>query len=274
MSGSLVRSDLSTRTPLSTSSPAASASWVRGRTPDADHHRVGPELLAEIDPDAGRRDLGDLRAEPQVDAVLAVQLGEHLAHLRAEHAEQRQLGRLEHHDVGARLAGGGGDLEADPTGADDDQPLALPEGGPDPVGVGMGAQGQRRVRARDGQRARLRAGGQDQGAVRQPGAVGQLDLVRSAVDRGHHGAAAQVDVVLGVPRLGVHDRLVELVLAGQVALGQRRPLVGQLVLGGEQGDRSVVALLAERLGGLGPGQAPADDHDAVGSLSHVCLPSW
>ena len=39
-------------------------------------------------------DLLDLDAEPQVDAVLAVQVGEDLGDLGAEHPQQRQLGRL------------------------------------------------------------------------------------------------------------------------------------------------------------------------------------
>jgi hypothetical protein len=76
--------------------------------------------------------------------------------------------------------------------------------------------------------------------------------------------AAQVDLVLGVPVLGVHDRVRELGVAGEVALRQWRSLVGQLVLTGEQGDRTGEALGAEGLGRLGAGESAADDDDAAG----------
>ena len=54
--------------------------------------------------------------------MLAVEVGEDLGHLGAEHAEQRQVERLEHGHLGAVLAGGRGDLEPDPAAADDADP--------------------------------------------------------------------------------------------------------------------------------------------------------
>ena len=73
---------------------------------------------------AGRRTIsgGDLlngRPESQIDAVIAVQLGEHLGDLAAERAEQWQLGRLDHGDLRAALPGIGGHLETDPATAYD-----------------------------------------------------------------------------------------------------------------------------------------------------------
>ena len=138
----------------------------------------------------------------------------------------------------------------------------------------MGAQGQRRVSAPGSGSVRGSAPvASTQRAVRAAGCRrparprGRPRSIAATVD-----AAAQVDVVLGVPLLGVDDGVVELGLAGEVALRQRRPLVGQLVLGGEQGDRPVVPLLAQRLGGLGAGQAAADDDDAAGGASAMaCL---
>ena len=81
--------------------------------PDADDDRVGRDVAAVGQPDAGDPavrggDLAHLHAEPQVDAVLAVQVGEDPGDLGAEHPQQRQLGRLEHGDLDAGRAGRGG----------------------------------------------------------------------------------------------------------------------------------------------------------------------
>ena len=86
--------------PLSTSSPAASASSVLGRDADADHDGVGGDVAAvgqahAAGPAVRAGDLGDPGAEPQVDAVCAVQGGVDLGHLAAEHPQQRQLGHLD-----------------------------------------------------------------------------------------------------------------------------------------------------------------------------------
>ena len=74
----------------------------------------------------------------------------------------------------------------------------------------------------------------------------------------------QVDVVLGVPALRVHERRVALGLALQVALRQRRALVGAVRLGAEQDQAPVEPLGAQRLHGLGPGQAGPDDGEGAG----------
>jgi hypothetical protein len=63
--------------------------------------------------------------------------------------------------------------------------------------------------------------------------------------------------VLGVPVGRVHVDRVALVVAEQVSLGQRRALVGAFRLGTEEHDLAVEPLVAQRLGGLGPGQAGA-----------------
>ena len=52
-------------------------------------------------PSRGRRRV-DGGAEPEVDAVLAVQVGEDRRDLGAEHPQQRQLERLHHGHLGAR----------------------------------------------------------------------------------------------------------------------------------------------------------------------------
>ena len=67
--------------------------------------------------------------------------------------------------------------------------------------------------------------------------------------------------MLGVPVRRVHVDRVEFLTAQQGSLGQWRALVGAFGLGAQQHDLSVEALVAQRLGGLGPGQAGAGDHN-------------
>ena len=122
-------------------------------------------------------DLGEPGAEVEADAVLGVQVGEHLADLGAEDGVQRGRLGLDDGDLGAVLAGGRGDLQADPAGAGDDQVAVVPaEGGqdaPEPVGVGEAAQvvDAREVGAGDVQAAGLGAGGEQQLVVADDGAV-------------------------------------------------------------------------------------------------------
>ena len=70
-------------------------------------------------------------------------------------------------------------------------------------------------------------------------------------------------LVLGVEALVVDVDLLAAGLAAQVVLGQRRPLVRALVLGADQQQAPVEALCAQGLGGLGAGQAGADDDEGL-----------
>ena len=115
--------------------------------------------------------------------------------------------------------------------------------------------GRRRGRRPGSAAARLRPVASSSRVVAQPLAVGELDLAAAGVDRGHRGAGSSSIVVLGVEPLRVHVDVLALGLAAQVVLGQRRTLVRALALGADEHDAPVEALLAQRLGGLGAGQA-------------------
>ena len=105
--------------PLSTASPASRAEPVVGDGADAHDHQVGGQLVAVGEAHGAVGGRLDARAEPQVDAVAAVELGELRPELGTEHPEQRLLGRVDDGDVRAGQPGGGGHLEADPAGTDD-----------------------------------------------------------------------------------------------------------------------------------------------------------
>ena len=69
--------------------------------------------------------------------------------------------------------------------------------------------------------------------------------------------------LLGVEALVVDEDLVAAGLAAQVVLGQRRALVGTVELGADEHDAPVEALGPQGLGGLGAGQAGADDQERL-----------
>ena len=262
---------------------------VRDRA-DADHHEVGGHLGVAVDQDrghapAGPAELADARAGAQVDAVVPVQLGEHRPHLRAEDRVQRRGLRLDDGDLVAVAARGRTHLEPDPARADDDHPAA-PAGqvGQQPVGVGQGAQvadaarGRPRAARAGVPRNRWRAAA---GRSRRSSPVSSATVLAGDVQTGGAHPGPELDVVLGVPAGVVHASLLALGAAEQVALRQRRPLVGHLRLAGDQDDAPVEALRAQGLGRLRAGQPTADDHlcrhgshSSGRAMVHARPPSW
>ena len=96
---------------------------------------------------------------------------------------------------------------------------------------------------------------------RPPGASSTSDVV--GVDGGDGGRHAQFDVMGFVEVSRVDGGTVEVGLAAQVVLGQRRSLVGADRFVADQNNPAVEAFAAQGLGGLGSGQAGADDHEGV-----------
>jgi hypothetical protein len=108
----------------------------------------------------------------------------------------------------------------------------------------------------------LGAGGQDQAA-----AVAELvadlggDRAGGLVQGAGPGRQQQLDLVVAVPGLVVGADVVAPGLAAQERLGQRRPLVRQLRLGGQHHGRALATGGPEALGRLGGGDPAADDHE-------------
>lgn len=116
----------------------------------------GGELGPGFDPDAGDDEIGgenlaldgahpldgvvahegvDRGVGVELDAVVGVQVPANGADLGAEDALERRGHRVDEDDLDAELAGGGGHLRADPTGADHGQPTGRGQGGAEPVAV-------------------------------------------------------------------------------------------------------------------------------------------
>ena len=181
--------------------------------------------------------------------------------LGPEDALQGHAGRIDHRHVETALAGGGSHLAADPTGADDHDRTAPVQ----PFAQGVGAVDAAQVEdpgpvaAWHREPSRPCSGRQQQAVVGHSLPVVELDLLLGGQQAHRAAAEVQFDVVLRVEVTVVHVRGLPAGLTAQVLLGQRRPLVGALVLGADQQDAPFEAIAAQRLGGLGAGQAGADD---------------
>ena len=145
----------------------------------------------------------------------------------------------------AALARRGGDLGADPAGADHDEPAAARPAARAARRSRRRAQVEHAVElaAGDAQPPRLGAGGQQQPVVARA-ARRRRARARAAPCRGRSTvrAEAQLDVVLGVEALVVDVDRLALGLAAQVVLRQRRALVGALGLGADEHQAPVEAL--------------------------------
>jgi putative membrane protein len=248
---------------------------VRGRA-DGDEDGVGVDAPAVRGLDAAglavlADDAGDLGAAAQVDAVVGVELREDQAHLGAEDAFERLRAVPEDGDVAAELPGGGGDLHADPSVADDRDLLGGADRGGEQVGLLDGAEQVHalEVRAGEGERARAGAGGEEELLVVDGGAVGEGEPPGGGVEAGGGLAGAQVGVA-GVPVLVDGEDLRAVDVAAEVVLRQRRPLVGPVGFAGDDGEVAVVAFAAEGLRGGGGGEAAADDDERC--MAHWRLP--
>ena len=240
MSGSEVRSAASTAMPPpARSRPAASARATFGMTPDADHDRLG---LDGSTTDQLHRRHGAVAAEPrhpgaqpEVDVMITMEVGEHRADLLADDPDQGLGEGIEHHDLGIVLAGRSGDLAADPAGPDDDDLCAGREALPEGQRVVQRPQGEQAVEIRSGklQPPRGRAGGDDQLVVRMIIAARDDDLA-VPVDPGGDGARQQRRLVGPEGLVGDPVRLVDLAL--HQGLRQRRPLVRAVHLLTDQGE--------------------------------------
>ena len=195
------------------------------------------------------------------------------AELGAEHAQERQLERLDDGDVEALLARRRRDLAADPARPDDDQVAAAAlEHGADRVGVAERAQHVDAVEvgARQRQALGLGARGQQQAVVGDLLAALEHDRAGREVDALGAHAGAQRHVVVGVPALllQVGPRSARSRRAGNPcsAAGARRAIG----LGADEDDVAVEALLAQRLDRLSAGHPGAHDHECG---AHVRSPS-
>ena len=193
-------------------------------------------------------------------------------------AEERLEGHvLHHHDLALDPVCGGErrrHLAADVAAADQDGPLAALGIGPDRVRVREGAQvvDPVEVAAVHPQPPHVRAGGEQRAL--------ELDLLlgrerrdaRLGVELGHARAREHLDPLLLPPLVRPEQHLVALLLALEVALRERRAVVGRVRLAAHEQDRALAALLAEPARAVRGGQ-PAADQQMVYLASRHARPT-
>src|SRR5690606_4397587 len=102
--------------------------------------------------------------------------------------------------------------------------------------------------------------------------IGQLYLPAGSVDGGGAGAAKQVDFLVLVIVGSFQQQRIELGLALDKRLGQRRPVIGRAGVVANQGNCSGMPPLTENAGKGATGMAGAENHD-VGRVVHCCCPA-
>jgi len=212
-------------------------------------------------------DLGDLRVEQHLDAVIAVQRRIPVGELRRDRAREQPRQRFEHRHRQPALARRRGDFQPDESAADhDDRQRACEAGverGRDRARVVARAQREHAARVGPGQRerARARAGGERQARVGDLLAALEAHDAARPVDAGHAHAGAQLDVLAREGLGRTHHQLRGLDLAGEPRLRQRRAVVRAVRLLAEQAHAAGEAAGAQRLGDLHAGLAGPDDDD-------------
>ncbi len=172
---------------------------------------------------------------------------------------------FEDRDFAAQLARRGGDLQPDITGADQANAPAGHQRAFQRFGVVERTQHMMRHVARPGNRARpgFRAGGQDQMVIDDTFAARQDDRVADQVYRFAVRLQACRNRLIRIEVFTAQVQVVERRLALQPGLGQRRPLIGQVGFGPDQGDLTRIAVLPEKSRGCAAGMAGPDDNDSA-----------
>ena len=199
-------------------------------------------------------------------------VGEPVGDVGRHHPRHDARPGLEHGDVDAEAAGGGGDLEADDAGADDGEAPGSGEGaqiGGEGEGIVETAQDAqaRIVAAGNGETARRAAGGDhrhvevDRGSVREPRPAGV------PIKAGDAETQAGVDAQRR-PFGGRHHReILDRTLPEQQFLAQRRSLVGRVDLLADHDDRPAMAGRAQALSHTRAGlTGPRDEHRQIETI--------
>ena len=248
-----------------------------GSVPIADDRDVGLD-----DPAAPRHDAlqppvalepRDQVVEVHHDPVVAMDRLEHPPDVAAQDAVERRLEDLDHGDVAAHRPQRRGDLRPDEAHphARHARPAVHRVAEPRRVADVPEVEHAGEVRARRLDPPVVSARRHDQRVERHPFAARQDDLARVRIELRDVGAEPRLDVLLREPLGRSHHDLLERVLAAQVLLRQRRPLVGRQLLRADQDDPAVEPLGAERRDGGGPAQARADD-DERSRIRHPIRP--
>lgn len=232
-----------------------------GLHPDTDHHHVGRDRgpVGESEPDPGRP-VVDGHPAAHGDSLPLQDGSQSRARAVPDGTLERGGQRLDHGDLEPAGAQRGGHLAADETGTDHRDPACRDQVVAERADVGGGAQVVHSGDGRPRDPAYPAAGGDHRRAIQI--AAGRGDHpVRQRIERGGGLTKVEVDIQ-GGQLLGGPQRRCRLAGAGQqLLLGQRRPVVRQVRLLAEPGDRPGVPGCSGGLDGPQPGQRRSHHHE-------------
>ncbi|SHT17902.1 Uncharacterised protein [Mycobacteroides abscessus subsp. abscessus] len=199
-------------------------------------------------------------------SLAVVDSGVKRGNLRRGDPFEYTLGCLEDGDVHAERTQRGRRFQPDVTAAHDHNPPTRCSGGTDQLDVCSGTQvvNSGKIHPWCGESSGPCAGAQRELGVRQRVAGAQRHTLGTPVDR-LHGRIQESNVLLFVEISAANQEVVEAVLAGQVSLRQRRPVVGQSPLVADEHDLPRPPLPSKISCQLRAGVARADDHRSFGS---------
>ncbi len=244
-------------------SPACSGEHKARPDADPDHDQIGLDHAAALQRGAFAVELFHGVLEVKVDAVLFMQRADEIAHLGAEHTLHRPLLGRNHMHLQLARPQGGRDFEANEAGADHQRALRAARRLDDGAAVGNGAQGVhvRLVRARNLQFDRLGAGREQQPVERQLVAIAERDGARLRIDRCNVGVEPEIDARVLIIVLAPQRQPILGCTAGEVILGEVRPVDRHRAVIAQHGDGAGKALAPKRLGGRKAGRTTADDDE-------------
>ena len=189
---------------------------------------------------------------------------DHLADLRPQGRGKRDGKRLDHGDVQAASAAGGGDLEADEPCTHDSDTGRVHQFPPQRDRVVQTAQHEQAGSwrdAREGPDARPRR--DDQPVVVGERAIGKRDAPGAEVDRRRAHTKPHVERERVVPFFPAEKGLLRLPGALEHLFGERRAVVGAMRLLANKRQLTVEASVAQRLSRAQACERSANDHDAM-----------
>ncbi len=238
----------------------------RGTDADADNDQVRVDALAAVQRHGMLVDRGCGPSEVEHDAMLLMDRADERSKLGAEHARHRDRLRTDDMHLEAAGAQRRRGFEADEARADDHCFAGLFRLCDQSATVLESAQIMNviEVRARNVELHRLGAGREQKRAVTQTSAVGEFDCALRVSIRATRVFSRTSIAFSSIEVGGPQQRPFLGCPAGQIILGQVRPVGGKRRIGAQHRDRPGIAFVAKRFGGHVSGRAAADDHDGLG----------
>ncbi len=209
------------------------------------------------------RSLDHLDPDPELEthAMPLMQSAREVADDRRHRAAHEPRRQLEDRDAGAELCRRGCDLQADEAAADQDDGAAGPEFRTDALGILQAPQVMDRQVIEGGEPPRAATRGDQELVVSDVRPVGQIHVLRHAIDPAGWRAQLERDALLPVKAFGLQQKRRGREPVGEIGLGERRPLIRWMRLVANERDLGIGCVLAQHFRRAKAGGPGADDDE-------------